>query len=52
MLIPTHDHDVNVGQKTAMTVGGDTLVDGTVLQSGVMEHHSVIKHSPVVLWVI
>lgn len=51
-VILTYDHDVNVGQNTAMTVGGFTLVDSTVLWSGVMEHHSVIEHSPVVLWVI
>lgn len=51
-VILTHDHDVNVGQNTAMTVGGFTLVDSTVLWSGVMEHHSVIKHSPVAPWVI
>lgn len=35
-----------------MTVGGLTLVDSSVLWSGVTEYHSVIKHSPVVLWVI
>lgn len=46
--ILTHDHDVNVGQDTAVSVGGFTLVDSTVLCSGVKEHQSVIKYLLVV----
>lgn len=52
VVILTHDHYINVGQNAAMTVGGLTLVDSTVLWSGIMEHHSVIEHSQVTLWVI
>lgn len=48
----THDHDVNVGQQTAVAIGGVTLVDSCVLRSSVMEHYGVVQHPPVVLWVI
>lgn len=48
----THDHDVDVGQQTAVEVGGFTLVDSRVVRSSVMEHHGVIQHPPVLLWVI
>ena len=48
----THDHDVSVGEQTAVAVRGVTLVDSGVLRSSVEEHHGVIQHPPVVLWVI
>lgn len=48
----THNHDVNVGQQTAVAVGGVALVDSCVRRSSVMEHHGVIQHPLVVLWVI
>lgn len=48
----THDHDVDVGQQTAVEVGGFALVDSRVLRSSAMEHHGVIQHPPVRLWLI
>ena len=48
----TDDHDVDVGQNTAMIVGGLALVDSAVISSGIVKHQSVIKHSPVGHWVI
>lgn len=51
VVLLTHDHDVYIRQNTAMTVGGFTLVDSAVLWCGIMEHHSIIKHSSVA-WVI
>lgn len=51
-VILTHDHDVGVGQNSAVPVGGFTLVDGAVLGHGVVDHYDVIKHSPAVQWVV
>lgn len=51
-LTPTHDHDVDVGQKAAVAVGRFTLVDAAVLRCGVVEHHGVIQHLSVVFWVV
>lgn len=36
VVLLTHDHDVGVGQKGPMSVGGLTLIDGTVRGFGVL----------------
>lgn len=43
----THNHDVCIGKKRSMCVGGLALVDGAVGCFGVVQHDGVAQNPPV-----
>jgi len=50
LVVLTHNHDVCVGQKGSVSVGGLTLIDCTVRHFGILQNDGIIKYPPVGCW--